>query len=60
MAQPGLWREMLNSDASIFGGSNVGNGGHILAHSVSQSDRRAEAVLTIPPLGALILKREEA
>ncbi len=25
--RPGRWRELLNSDAAIYGGSNMGNGG---------------------------------
>ena len=28
---PGYWREILNSDAALYGGSNVGNGGGLEA-----------------------------
>jgi len=54
----GYYREMLNTDASVYGGSNVGNAGgvesqHIPAHGFSQSLR-----LTLPPLSVLFLKIE--
>ena len=55
---PGFYAERLNSDASIYGGGNVGNGGGIesepiAAHGFDQSLR-----LTVPPLGCLLLKRQ--
>jgi 1,4-alpha-glucan branching enzyme len=53
----GWYREVLNSDAGIYGGGNVGNGGGVPAdgppaHGLPQSIR-----LTIPPLGFLLLKK---
>ncbi|BAT59639.1 1,4-alpha-glucan branching enzyme GlgB [Variibacter gotjawalensis] len=48
----GTWREALNTDAGIYGGSNVGNGGEVRA--VAKGDH-AELTLTLPPLGALFL-----
>jgi len=55
--EPGFYAELLNSDASVYGGSNVGNGGGLdseptAAHGFDQSLR-----LTVPPLGCLLLKR---
>jgi 1,4-alpha-glucan branching enzyme len=55
--EPGFYEELLNSDASVYGGSNVGNGGGLdseptAAHGFDQSLR-----LTVPPLGCLLLKR---
>jgi 1,4-alpha-glucan branching enzyme len=55
--EPGYYAELINSDSSQFGGSNVGNGGGIhsdpiAAHGFDQSIR-----LTLPPLGCLWLKR---
>ena len=52
------YAELLNSDAAIYGGGNVGNGGGvatepIAAHGFDQSLR-----LTIPPLGCLLLKKQ--
>jgi 1,4-alpha-glucan branching enzyme len=48
----GIWREILNTDAALYGGSNVGNAG-----SVTTSDRGSipEVSLAIPPLAAIFL-----
>jgi 1,4-alpha-glucan branching enzyme len=55
---PGGWREILNSDSDHYGGGNIGNLGRLEtvpehSHGLSQS-----LILTLPPLGALILKSE--
>jgi 1,4-alpha-glucan branching enzyme len=54
----GRYEEVLNSDAGVYGGSNVGNDGGagtepIPSHGFPQSLR-----LTLPPLGFLLLKPE--
>ncbi|HKA71856.1 MAG TPA: 1,4-alpha-glucan branching protein GlgB [Xanthobacteraceae bacterium] len=49
------WHEALNTDAAIYGGSNVGNGGVVPA--VQQGDN-FEIRLTLPPLAALFLVPE--
>jgi 1,4-alpha-glucan branching enzyme len=48
VSRGGLWRELINTDSHIYGGSNVGNGGQVEA-----SDRMLS--LTLPPLGTLVL-----
>ena len=50
------YEEVLNSDSEIYGGSNVGNSGRISCESVSWMGRDNSIVLTLPPLGALILR----
>jgi 1,4-alpha-glucan branching enzyme len=54
----GTYREALNSDSAYYGGSNVGNGGRDL-HSEPQRWHQFDnsLTLTLPPLGALVLKR---
>jgi 1,4-alpha-glucan branching enzyme len=54
--EPGGYREVFNSDAQIFGGSNLGNGGYVEAEPTASHGRPASAVLTIPPLGVVVLK----
>jgi 1,4-alpha-glucan branching enzyme len=62
MPEPGLYREIFNSDAEIFGGGNMGNGGYVTAAATPSHGRPASASLVLPPLGVVILKptrREE-
>jgi 1,4-alpha-glucan branching enzyme len=54
----GRWAEILNSDAAIYGGSNRGNGGFVQAEARGAHGRPASAPVTIPPLGAVLLKFE--
>jgi len=49
------WREVLNTDAAVYGGSNVGNGGLV---PVIQDGDNLEIQLTLPPLAALFLVPE--
>jgi 1,4-alpha-glucan branching enzyme len=50
----GRWREALNSDSMLYGGSNVGNAG-----AVEASDEPVpHLVLTLPPLAAIFLVPE--
>ena len=51
----GRWREVLNSDAAIYGGSNVGNEGAVTA-LVTRG--LAELNIVVPPLAAIFLVPE--
>jgi 1,4-alpha-glucan branching enzyme len=48
----GPWREIFNSDSSRYGGTNVGNGGHVEA---ADTDAGGELSLTLPPLAGIFL-----
>ena len=52
----GRWREILNSDAAIYGGSNVGNVGGVVADDVPSHGQPASLELTVPPLASLWLE----
>jgi 1,4-alpha-glucan branching enzyme len=52
---PGRWQEIINTDASVYGGSGVGNLGSVEATSEPWHGRPASAVLTLPPLAVLWL-----
>ncbi len=43
--EPGLHREIFNSDAEIFGGSNMGNGGHVDVEDVPSHGKPGSAEL---------------
>lgn len=57
--QEGFYKEILNSDASLYGGSGQGNMGGKNTDPVSFHGRPCSLSLTIPPLGLLFLKRED-
>jgi 1,4-alpha-glucan branching enzyme len=52
----GRYVELLNSDAATYGGSNVGNLGGVSAEEVPWMGRPHSLTLTLPPLGALLLR----
>lgn len=54
--QGGFWRELLNSDAREYGGSGIGNAGGVDSAPVTIHGRPHMLTITVPPLGALLLK----
>ena len=52
----GFWRELLNSDSGIYGGSGWGNLGGVEATPVPAHGRLFSVHLNLPPLGAVFLK----
>jgi 1,4-alpha-glucan branching enzyme len=56
----GQWREIFNSDAGIYGGSNVGNGGCVTTEPVASHGQDQSLVLTLPPLATLFLTPERS
>jgi 1,4-alpha-glucan branching enzyme len=52
----GFWKEALNSDAEIYGGSGCGNSGGVKAVAVPIHGRTHLLNLTLPPLGILFFK----
>jgi 1,4-alpha-glucan branching enzyme len=56
MPEACLHREIFNSDAESFGGSNMGNGGSVNAEPTASHGKPASATLTIPPLAVIVLK----
>jgi len=54
--EAGYYREILNSDAGLYGGSNVGNEGGVETEPVAAHGHMQSLSLTLPPLAALLLK----
>jgi 1,4-alpha-glucan branching enzyme len=52
----GTWHELVNTDASEYGGSGHGNFGQVEAVPTPRHGRGMSLSLTLPPLGALFLK----
>ena len=56
----GTWREVLNSDATAYGGSGIGNLGAVVATGEPWHGRAASLALSVPPLGCVYLVWEPA
>jgi 1,4-alpha-glucan branching enzyme len=56
----GSWREALNSDAAIYGGSNQGNLGGVQTEAVRMHHQPFSAPLLLPPLSVLVFRHEQA
>ena len=58
LPKAGRWREVLNTDADLYGGDGAGNYGSVFAASVSTHGRPASAEMTLPASGVLWLVHE--
>ncbi len=56
----GFYTEIFNSDARVYGGSNMGNLGGKWADEWSIHNQRYSIDLCLPPLGVLVLKIDPA
>jgi 1,4-alpha-glucan branching enzyme len=56
---PGVYRELLNSDSQRYSGSNTINLGPVASEPGACQGQPHSIVLTLPPLGAIFLKREK-
>jgi 1,4-alpha-glucan branching enzyme len=55
--EEGFYEELLNSDASAYGGGNVGNGGMISTDPIPSHGRPHSLSLTLPPLAVVVLRK---
>jgi 1,4-alpha-glucan branching enzyme len=54
--EAGEYIELLNSDAEIYGGSNMGNAGKVSTEDIASHGFLYSVSLVVPPLGFLLLK----
>jgi 1,4-alpha-glucan branching enzyme len=54
--QAGFYRECLNTDSSIYGGSNVGNGGGVSSVNEAYAGQENKVSLSVPPLATMIFE----
>ena len=53
----GAWREVLNTDAAVYGGSGAGNGSAAIAVTAQPAQQQSRSItLTLPPLATLFLQ----
>ncbi|GEO14267.1 1,4-alpha-glucan branching protein GlgB [Microvirga aerophila] len=53
----GEWREIMNTDAAVYGGSNMGNGSVVWSEDAPSHGHPASLALTLPPLSTILLKK---
>lgn len=53
LAKAGKWREIINTDASVYGGSGMGNGGMVEARAEGGG---ISATMLLPPLSTIMLE----
>ena len=56
LPKPGTWKEIMNTDAEVYGGSGVGNFGGVQTEEHHSHGRPYSAEITVPPLGSVWLK----
>lgn len=54
--QAGLWHEILNTDAGVYGGSNIGNGGAVPTEDIPSHGHAASVSLLLPPLSTVMFR----
>jgi 1,4-alpha-glucan branching enzyme len=54
--ESGFYRELINTDAETYGGSNVGNFGGVQAQDVPWMGREHSILIHLPPLATLAFK----
>ena len=58
LPKDGRWREIINTDASNYGGSGLGNLGGVTADAGPSHGKPASARVTLPPLATLFFVSE--
>ncbi|MGQ0442500.1 MAG: 1,4-alpha-glucan branching protein GlgB [Methylophilaceae bacterium] len=53
--QAGHYRELFNSDAACYGGSNQGNGAGLDTENIAWMNQAQSLTITVPPLAGVIL-----
>jgi 1,4-alpha-glucan branching enzyme len=58
LPKAGLWREILNSDSELYGGSNLGNLGGVFSEDYAVHGQPFSALLTLPPMSVSAFRLE--
>ena len=54
----GTYREVLNSDAAFYGGTNIGNAGLVQTTPTAKHGHPQALSLTLPPLAMIVLQAQ--
>jgi 1,4-alpha-glucan branching enzyme len=55
--EEGFYREILNTDSEIYGGSNLGNGAGVASLPVPMHGRKHSIAITLPPLAVVVFRK---
>ena len=55
--KPGHWREVLNSNAAIYGGTDEGNYGGAESEAIANHGFEQSLLINLPPLGMVVFKQ---
>ncbi len=58
LLQEGVYCEVINSDASMYGGTNLGNLGEVMAENIPWMNCGYSTEIVLPPLAFIVLKLE--
>jgi len=56
--EAGFWREIINTDAETYGGSNLGNYGGVQSENREWMGRQHSILIHLPPLATVGFKLE--
>jgi 1,4-alpha-glucan branching enzyme len=56
--EPGFYREIMNTDAEKYGGTNFGNLGGVHAEAIPWNNKPYSILLRMPALGVIFFKHE--
>ncbi len=57
---PGVYREILNGDSELWGGSNMGNGGFVGSEPISYNGHYHSLSITLPPLAVVVFESPQS
>lgn len=58
ITQSDTWEEILNTDAAIYGGGNLGNSGQVAMSPHAANGHQQSIALTLPPLSTLVFRKK--
>ena len=56
LPRPGIWDEVLNTDAAVYGGGDRGNAGRVRSRDGARDGLAQSAEITVPPLAVVMLR----
>jgi 1,4-alpha-glucan branching enzyme len=55
--EEGFYREILNTDSEMYGGSNMGNGAGVASLPMPMHGRKQSIAITLPPLAVVVFRK---